>query len=48
MKKYLDKTRHRLVFIEQVADEIFWDKHWKTDEQHFTNHMCLFVMQKVS
>lgn len=39
MKKYLDKTRYRLVFIEQVADEIFWDNHWKTDDQHFAKQL---------
>ena len=39
MKKYFDKTRHRLVFIGQVADDIFWDNHWKTDDQHFVKQL---------
>jgi 2-polyprenyl-3-methyl-5-hydroxy-6-metoxy-1,4-benzoquinol methylase len=35
MKKYFDKTHHRLVMTGQAADNTFWDEHWKIDEQKF-------------
>ena len=35
MKKYYDNTHSRIVMIEQAADNAFWDKHWKTDDQSF-------------
>lgn len=39
MKRYFDKTWHRLVFIEQVADSIYWDNHWKTDDRGFAKQL---------